>query len=103
MKLVDAPPALGYTPFNPPRRIEEYPNRIPSDVIEEVARCRLAKQPPKYLIKGEWSNGDLDIAINYQWVDAVSNYHLVDGRLRWTCPQCGRLSGVHAKGCDYER
>lgn len=95
---------MSYEAFNPPRRVEEYPDRVPMDVIEEVAKSRLAHQPPKYLVKGEWVYGDrryLDIAINREWVTASGDYELKDGQLRYVCPGCGRLSGSHNKGCDY--
>lgn len=98
---------MSYQLFNPPRRVEEYATQVPLEIIEEVARSRLVHQPPKYLIKGEWIYADgrrfLDIAINREWVEAATNYRLTDGRLRWTCPVCGRLGGNHTKACDYDR
>lgn len=97
---------MSYVPFNPPRRIEGYPGRVSTEVLEEVAKCRLAHQPSKYLVKGEWTHADgrleLDIAINREWVEAVSNYQLIEGRLRWVCPVCQKMSGSHTKSCDYE-
>jgi hypothetical protein len=96
---------MSYVEFNPPRRVEEYPNRVSTEVLEEVAKARLTHTPPKYLVKGEFirpdDTHDLDIAINREWVTAVSDYELKDGSLRWVCPGCGRLSGAHNKGCDY--
>lgn len=92
---------MSYEVFDPPRRIEDYPNRVPLSVVEEVAQCRLAHQPPKYLVKGEWTGGHLDIAINREWVTVVSSYELREGRLRYVCPGCGVLSGGHGKGCEY--
>jgi hypothetical protein len=97
---------MSYVEFNPPRGIETYPNRIAMEIIEEVAKDRAAHRPPKYLVKGEWTYSDgrqeLDIAINRAWVEAVSNYKIVEGRLRWVCPVCQKMSGTHAKSCDYE-
>lgn len=95
---------MSYVEFNPPRKVEEYHDRVPGEVLEEVAKARLTHAPPKYLVKGEWVNGDrrhLDIAINREWVTAVADYQLQDGHLRYVCPGCARLSGNHAKGCDY--
>ena|ERR1041385_1162089 len=96
---------MSYVLFDPPRRVEEYANEVSVSVLEEIAAARLAKQPPKYLVKGEWVYADgqryLDIAVNREWVTAASNHQLVDGNLRYVCPGCGKLSGVHAKGCDY--
>ena len=97
---------MSYEVFIPPRRIEEYPDRVSGAVLQEVAVARLTHQPPKYLVKGEWTYADgrreLDIAVNREWVDATTNYRLQeDGRLRWTCPGCGKLSGVHTKVCEY--
>ncbi len=94
---------MSYVEFNPPRKVEEYPDRVPMDVIEEVAKSRLTHAPPKYLIRGEWDHDGqrtLDIAINRDWVTAVSDYQLVGGFLRYVCPGCGRMSGAHSKGCD---
>lgn len=97
---------MSYVEFNPPRGVEQYPERVSPEVIEEVARNRVAHQPPKYLVQGEWVYGlqrYLDVAINRAWVDFVTNYKLTEGRLRWTCPICGKLGGTHTKACDYER
>ena len=96
---------MSYEVFNPPRRVEEYHDRVPPEVLEEIAKARLTHQPAKYLVRGEWTDPDnrrsLDIAINRAWVTAVSDYQLVEGALRYVCPGCGRLSGAHNKGCDY--
>lgn len=96
---------MSYEVFDPPRRIEDYPGRVPLEVVEETARCRLQRQPPKYLVKGEWSRPDgsleLDIAINRAWVVAISDHQLIDGRIRYVCPSCGKFSGSHAKGCGF--
>ena len=97
---------MSYQAFDPPRRVEEYPGRVSPEVLTEVAAARLTHQPAKYLVKGEWFYADgrreLDIAINREWVTAVSNYRLTDGRLRWTCPICNQMGGKHTKACDYE-
>jgi hypothetical protein len=97
---------MSYERFNPPRRIEEYRARVDQQVIEEVAESNLKRLPPKYLIAGEWTDPkgrrSLDIAVNREWVTAADpNYQLVEGRLRWVCPGCSRMSGAHSKGCDY--
>lgn len=96
---------MSYVEFNPPRRVEDYPDRVPMDVLEAVATSRLTHAPPKYLVRGEWTADDgrksLDIAINLEWMTAVAGYQLVEGHLRYVCPGCGRLSGNHNKGCDY--
>lgn len=97
---------MSYELFIPPRRVEEYATVVPMTILEDTAKARLTHAPPKYLIKGQWTYEDgrreLDIAINRAWVDAVTNWKLNDGRLRWTCPICGKLSGIHTKACDFE-
>lgn len=94
---------MSYVAFDPPRRVEEYPDRVSMEVLEEVAKSRLTHAPPKYVVKGEWVYADgrsyLDLAINREWVTSVADYQLVDGRLRYVCPECGYMSSNHRKGC----
>lgn len=104
-----------YVPFNPARKPEEYigqPGRhnglaLPHDTIEAIGRSRLTGQAHPFLVRGEWRREDgarwLDIAIDSTWVGANTNYKTVDGRLRWTCPECGKLSDAHGRGCGYGR
>lgn len=102
-----------YRPFNPPRRPEEFVGiagphmglALPHDVLEAIAASKQTRKPHGYLIRGEWVRSDgvsyLDVAIDYAWVTANTNHQLVDGRLRYVCSGCGRMSGEHVKGCDY--
>lgn len=97
---------MSYELFIPPRRVEEYATVVAPEILTETARARVTHAPAKYLVKGQWvyldGRRELDVAINRAWVDAVTDYKLTDGRLRWTCPICGKLSGTHTKACDYE-
>jgi hypothetical protein len=106
-------PTMTYTEFHPARRPEEFVGlagphgglALPHDVLEAIAQARVSNRPHQYLVRGEWVRSDgaryLDIAVDRAWLTASTNYQLVDGMLRWTCPACGRLSGAHSKGCDY--
>lgn len=108
-------PTTQYVEFRPARRVEEYVGQkgphfglaLSPDVLDAMAQAKVTGKAHGYLVRGEWRRSDgvtfLDFAIDRAWVDANTNYRLQDdGRLRWTCPVCGRLSGSHNKGCDYE-
>lgn len=107
-------PTIEYHEFIPPRRPEEYAGQagphnglaLTYDVLDAMAEAKVSGRPHRYLVRGEWRRSDgvryLDFAIDRAWVTANTNYRLVEGHLRWTCPVCGRLSGKHNKGCDYE-
>lgn len=103
-----------YTEFLPPHRPEEYVGQagphdgkaLPFDVLEAIAQAKLTGKPHGYLIRGQWvRKADkvryLDVAVDRAWVVNNSNYQIIDGFLRWVCPGCQKLSGAHAKGCDY--
>lgn len=103
-----------YHPFNPPRHPEEFQGiagphaglALPYDVLQAMAEAKVANRPHPYIVRGEWVRSDgvrfLDVAVARQWVTQNTNYQLIDGRLRWQCPSCGKLSGTHAKACGYE-
>lgn len=104
-----------YVPFSPHRRPEEYVGQVgqhnglalPQYALDAIATSKLARQPNQYAVLGEWRRDDgvrfLDLGVTREWLEAVSNYRQDDtGRLRWTCPECGHLSGKHAKLCGYE-
>lgn len=102
-----------YHSFNPPRRPEQYAGQpgphnglaLTWDVIRAMSESRVSGKPHGYLVQGEWVRRDgvrfLDIAVDRAWVTENTNNQVVDGKLRWVCPGCGRLSGMHNKGCDY--
>lgn len=96
---------MTYMLLNPPDRPENYsPAELPHDVLEAIASARITGIPHQYVVKGLWTYGDrrfLDIAVDYAWVVDNTNHQFVNGRLRWVCPGCGKLSGEHAKGCGY--
>ena len=48
------------------------------------------------------SDPEAYIAVDRAWMTQNTNYRLIDGRLRWQCPVCAKLSGSHSKGCGYE-
>lgn len=112
-RLTDDKRGAEYMPFWPHRRPEEFvgiagPHNglaLTHDVLEAIAESRVTGKPHPFLVRGEWIRRDgvrfLDVGIDVQWVTANTDYRLVNGMLRWTCPGCGRLSGNHAKGCDY--
>ena len=103
-----------YHPFNPPRRPEEFvgiagPHNglaLEHYVLEAIAKARVENRGHPYMVRGEWVRSDgvryLDVAVDRSWVTANTHYQLIDGRLRWVCPECGKLSGQHAKSCGYE-
>lgn len=103
-----------YVPFDPPRRAEEYVGQagphnglaLEHYVLEAMAQARVVKRAHPFVIRGEWRRDDgvtyLDIAVDRAWVTENSHHQLIDGRLRWVCPVCGKLGGQHGKGCDYE-
>ncbi len=106
-------PKTEYHPFNPHRRLEEYmgaagPHNglaLTHDVLGAIAEARVTGRPHPYLVRGEVVRDDgvrfLDIGVDVQWVTENSNHVLVDGFLRYQCPGCQKLSGQHARGCDY--
>ena len=114
-QIEDAEKGARYTEFNPPRRPEEYLGQagphnglaLTPDVIQAIAQGKVTNQPHPYLIRGEWVRHKdgvrfLDVAMDRAWLTANTHHQLVDGRLRWVCPVCQKLSGHHTKACDYE-
>lgn len=113
-RIRDADKGSEYHEFNPPRRPEEYVGQpgphnglaLTYDVIQAIASSKMSGRPHPFLVRGETVRRDgvrfLDIAIDRAWVTQNTNYKLIDGRLRWQCPSCGKLSGTHSKGCGYE-
>lgn len=109
--LTDEEKGANYHPFNPPRRPEEYAGQpgphqgyaLTWDVIQAIAESKVSGKYHGYLIRGEWIRRDgvrfLDIAVDRAWVVENTDYQLIDGRLRWVCPECGYMSGNHRKGC----
>jgi hypothetical protein len=103
-----------YVEFTPPRRPEQYVGQpgphnglaLTHDVLTAIAQSRITGQRHPFLVRGEWIRKDgkrfLDIAIDRAWVTENTHYRLIEGRLRWVCPVCGKLSGQHTKACDYE-
>jgi hypothetical protein len=105
---------ITYVPFDPPRRPEEYVGQpgphnglaLEHNVLDAIGQARALNRSHPYVVRGEWRRSDgvtyLDIAVDRAWVTQNTNYRLIDGRLRWQCPVCGRLSGQHTKSCDFE-
>lgn len=103
-----------YVAFDPPRRAEQYVGQsgphnglaLEHNVLEAIGQARAFNRTHPYVVRGEWRRDDgvayLDIAVDIAWLTANSHYQLVEGRLRWVCPICGRMSGTHTKACDYE-
>lgn len=112
--MIDLRPRTEYFRFRPHRRPEEYlgqagPNfglALPPYALDAIADAKVTRRPNQYAVVGEWRREGirfLDLAVTREWLEAVSNYRQDEsGRLRWTCPECGRLGGSHAKGCGYE-
>lgn len=105
-------PTTTYHRFDPPRRPEEYAGQsgphnglaLTYDAIRAIGQAKVTHVPHGYLVRGEWVRGDvryLDFAIDVGWVTASGPYQLVNGYLRYSCPGCARLSGAHAKGCEW--
>lgn len=103
-----------YVPFDPARRPEEYVGQpgphnglaLEHNVLEAIAEAKVTGKSHGFLVRGEWRRSDglrfLDIAVDRAWVMSVDpNYQLVDGRLRWVCPECGHMSSNHRKGCGH--
>lgn len=102
---------ITYVPFDPPRRPEEYLGQsgphnglaLEHNVLDAIATSKQPGKPPHgYLVRGEWRRSDgvrfLDIAVDRAWVMSNTDYQLIDGRLRYVCPECGGMS--HRKGCS---
>lgn len=114
-RITEADKGATYTEFNPPRRPEEWENQpgphdgkaLPYGMIAEIAKAKVTGKWHGQVVRGQWTRRDgevfLDIAVDRAWVVANTHYQLIEGRLRWVCPVCQKLSGVHSKTCDYER
>lgn len=105
-------PVTEYHRFNPPRRIEEYVGQpghqfglaLPPEGYEAIAEAKMHGGPAQFVVRGEWVRSDgvryLELAVSHDWILANTSYRDHNGRLRWECPSCGRLSGQHSKVCD---
>lgn len=114
-RLTEEEKGAEYVPFSPPRRPEEYVGQsgphnglaLEHHVLDAIAEARLTGRRHRYLVQGEYVRRDgvryLDIAIDRAWITANTRYQLIEGRLRWQCPECGKLSGQHTKACGWER
>lgn len=104
-----------YFRFTAHRRPEEYLGQVgphfglalPPFALDAIAASKVAKQPNQYAVVGEWRRSDgvryLDLAVTREWLEAKTNYRVDDsGRLRWECPECGKVGGTHTKTCGYE-
>lgn len=104
-----------YVRFERPRRPEEYVLQpgphfglaLPPGAYDAIAEAKVTGRPNMYEVIGEWRRSDgvsfLDLAVSPAWILANTNYRPDErGRLRWTCPECGKLSGIHSKTCGYE-
>ncbi len=96
-----------YHPFRPAHALTEHLSdpAMPPHGYDAVAASKVSGQPPEFVVQGEWRRDNrrfLDLALSRDYIEAVSNYRDLDGTLRWTCPECGRLSGKHTRVCGYE-
>lgn len=108
-------PTTEYFRFRPHRKPEEYLGQagphfglaLEPAVLDAIADAKATGRPNQYAVIGEWRRSDgvrfLDVGVTREWLETVTNYRLDDnGRLRWTCPECGKLGGQHTKACGYE-
>lgn len=114
-RLTDRDKGAEYVTFNPPRRPEEYVGQkgphnglaLEHYVLDAIAEARVSGRRHRYVVQGEYVRRDgvryLDIAIDRAWITENTNYRLFEGRLRWQCPECGKLGGQHTKACGWER
>lgn len=104
---------ITYHPFSTPRRAEEYQGAkgnevggmaLPPHVYEAIAKAKTSGKPCQYVVLGEHRRDDgtswLHFGVTRAYIEAVTNYRDTGSGLHWTCPECLRVGGRHARGCS---
>lgn len=102
-----------YRTFRPPRGLHEFvgiPAESPSGfllswtALDALSASRTSGLPASLVVTGERRYEDgrrhLTYAAPRDYIEAVSDFRELDGKLVYVCPDCGLRSGKHTKTCS---